>query len=348
MLTLATVIMRLSDKSNNNPIPYRDSKLTRLLRPALEGDSKVVIICNVSPSLESYDETLSTLKFAQRAKKIKQKIKKNTVIDSKALIMRYEAEIEKLLAKLREMESKFTEEIENHSLKDEIWKMSEKLMIVQDEKEILDAKLETTFKEKVQLQSELERLRSMILVSENISKSEILEDAFIDCNPRNQDRRRLRVSIMREGPLTLEEKFAAVSLLESPAVKRKSIQEADLKSPDVDYRRRETNLLDGVEHMHDFLNQDQPLNRLSMMISSEDPLLKKIQTPVKLQEEGKLNGPSRADLLLVIEEQDKLNSNLQQQLEDKDQQISILKDELELCRNNLSRMQKQLKDSKKP
>ena len=55
LLTLGTVIMRLSDKKNNIPIPYRDSKLTRLLRSALEGKSKVMIICNISPAKEALE-----------------------------------------------------------------------------------------------------------------------------------------------------------------------------------------------------------------------------------------------------------------------------------------------------
>ena len=52
-------------------IPYRDSKLTRLLQNALGGSSKTIMICALSPSNDNYEETLSTLRYAERAKKIK-------------------------------------------------------------------------------------------------------------------------------------------------------------------------------------------------------------------------------------------------------------------------------------
>ena len=60
-------------------IPYRDSKLTRLLQPALSGNSRVAIICTVSPDLEQATETLSTLKFAKRAKMIETKAERSAV-----------------------------------------------------------------------------------------------------------------------------------------------------------------------------------------------------------------------------------------------------------------------------
>jgi len=51
-------------------IPYRDSKLTRLLQDSLGGNSKTVMIATVSPASPNYEETLSTLKYASRAKYI--------------------------------------------------------------------------------------------------------------------------------------------------------------------------------------------------------------------------------------------------------------------------------------
>ncbi|PKA54315.1 Kinesin-like protein KIN12A [Apostasia shenzhenica] len=70
--TLGHVIMILADVANGRQkhVPYRDSKLTFLLQDSLGGNSKTVIIANVSPSICSANETLSTLKFAQRAKLI--------------------------------------------------------------------------------------------------------------------------------------------------------------------------------------------------------------------------------------------------------------------------------------
>ncbi|MCL7043707.1 hypothetical protein MKW94_003814 [Papaver nudicaule] len=70
--TLGHVIMVLVDvaQGKQRHIPYRDSRLTFLLQDSLGGNSKTMIIANVSPSICSAAETLSTLKFAQRAKLI--------------------------------------------------------------------------------------------------------------------------------------------------------------------------------------------------------------------------------------------------------------------------------------
>lgn len=52
-------------------IPYRDSSLTRILKNALGGNSKTLMICAISPASDNYDENLSTLRYADQAKKIK-------------------------------------------------------------------------------------------------------------------------------------------------------------------------------------------------------------------------------------------------------------------------------------
>ncbi len=54
-------------------IPYRESKLTRILSLALGGNSLTTIICTVSPALMNFYQTLSTLRFATRAKTVKNK-----------------------------------------------------------------------------------------------------------------------------------------------------------------------------------------------------------------------------------------------------------------------------------
>lgn len=65
--------------SASGHIPYRDSKLTRLLQPALSGNSRVAVICTISPDPEQATETLSTLKFAKRAKMVVTKAERGIV-----------------------------------------------------------------------------------------------------------------------------------------------------------------------------------------------------------------------------------------------------------------------------
>lgn len=69
---MGNVISALVDGKSQH-IPYRDSKLTRLLQDSLGGNTKTVMIANCSPADYNFDETLSTLRYAARAKFIKNK-----------------------------------------------------------------------------------------------------------------------------------------------------------------------------------------------------------------------------------------------------------------------------------
>lgn len=69
---LGNVISALVDGKSQH-IPYRDSKLTRLLQDSLGGNTKTIMIANCSPADYNFDETLSTLRYASRAKFIKNK-----------------------------------------------------------------------------------------------------------------------------------------------------------------------------------------------------------------------------------------------------------------------------------
>lgn len=77
LLVLGNVINTLADKAMGKKKdvlpPYRDSALTRILQNALGGNSKTVMICALSPAFINYEETLSTLRYADRAKKIQNK-----------------------------------------------------------------------------------------------------------------------------------------------------------------------------------------------------------------------------------------------------------------------------------
>lgn len=77
LLALGNCINALCDPRSRNHIPYRDSKLTRLLKFSLGGNCKTVMIVCISPLSQHYDETLNTLKYANRAKEIKTKLIRN-------------------------------------------------------------------------------------------------------------------------------------------------------------------------------------------------------------------------------------------------------------------------------
>lgn len=88
LLALGNVISALGDKSKKAlHIPYRDSKLTRLLQDSLGGNSQTVMIACVSPSDRDFMETLNTLKYANRARNIKNKISINQDKSSKTIAL---------------------------------------------------------------------------------------------------------------------------------------------------------------------------------------------------------------------------------------------------------------------
>jgi kinesin family protein 3/17 len=71
LTALGDVLAALSSKNYNGPIPYRNSKLTRLLQDSLGGNSKTFFIVNIDPATHNYQETMMSLMYGQRAKKIK-------------------------------------------------------------------------------------------------------------------------------------------------------------------------------------------------------------------------------------------------------------------------------------
>lgn len=72
-----------SKSKQNNHIPYRDSKLTRLLKDSLGGNSRTIMIANISPCGCHFEDTLNTLKYASRTKDLKTKIIRNSITVNK-------------------------------------------------------------------------------------------------------------------------------------------------------------------------------------------------------------------------------------------------------------------------
>ncbi|KAK8851380.1 P-loop containing nucleoside triphosphate hydrolase protein [Apiospora arundinis] len=98
LLTLGRVINALTDR--NSHIPYRESKLTRLLQDSLGGRTKTCIIATISPAKSNLEETISTLDYAFRAKNIRNKPQVNQMINKKTLLKEFAYEIERLKSEL--------------------------------------------------------------------------------------------------------------------------------------------------------------------------------------------------------------------------------------------------------
>ncbi|KAA8531957.1 hypothetical protein F0562_006901 [Nyssa sinensis] len=106
LLTLGTVIRKLS-KGRNGHIPFRDSKLTRILQSSLGGNGRTAIICTMSPARSHVEQSRNTLLFASCAKEVTTNAQVNVVMSDKALVKHLQRELARLEAELRSPGSAF-------------------------------------------------------------------------------------------------------------------------------------------------------------------------------------------------------------------------------------------------
>ncbi|XWS66479.1 hypothetical protein CRYUN_Cryun05aG0203100 [Craigia yunnanensis] len=168
LLTLGTVISKLTDGRATH-IPYRDSKLTRLLQSSLSGHGRVSLICTVTPSSSNTEETHNTLKFARRAKHIEIQAAQNKIIDEKSLIKKYQNEIRSLKEELEQLKRGIITIPQLKDIgEDDIVLLKQKL---DDGQVKLQSRLEQEDEAKAALLSRIQRLTKLILVSTKASQS---------------------------------------------------------------------------------------------------------------------------------------------------------------------------------
>ncbi|WOL06441.1 kinesin-like protein KIN-7I isoform X3 [Canna indica] len=172
LMTLGTVIKKLSEgaEGQGGHVPYRDSKLTRILQPALGGNANTAIICNITLAQVHSDETKSSLQFASRALRVTNCACVNEILTDAALLKRQRKEIEELRAKLMSSHSDHWEE--------EILNLRNTLLQSELEKERIALELEEEKKAKAQREKRLleqakkiANLSSLVLCSERDDKN---------------------------------------------------------------------------------------------------------------------------------------------------------------------------------
>lgn len=164
---LGNVIFALTDPKRKSHIPYRDSKLTRLIEDSLGGNCKTFMIATISPAQEAFSETLSTLQFARRAKTIRNKPKINEDKDQRSLLKQYEEELKKLKLQL--------EQKGNMILNDEIvMNLQQEKIQAEKDKDLALKLLEQTSKkyieersEKKMLEQKMKTMMSQVLIGGN-------------------------------------------------------------------------------------------------------------------------------------------------------------------------------------
>ncbi|KAK7203120.1 P-loop containing nucleoside triphosphate hydrolase protein [Myxozyma melibiosi] len=178
LLTLGRVINALVDRSSH--IPYRESKLTRLLQDSLGGRTKTCIIATVSPAKMNMEETISTLDYASRAKSIRNKPQLNQVMSKKTLIKEYILEIERLKADLVACRQKNGVYITQESYQD-ITEESESRRILNEEQkrkiEVMETQLKTAREQlELTMKASLETKKELEMVSVELMDTQVSLD----------------------------------------------------------------------------------------------------------------------------------------------------------------------------
>ncbi|CAH8354682.1 unnamed protein product [Eruca vesicaria subsp. sativa] len=173
LMTLGTVIKKLSEGVENQGghVPYRDSKLTRILQPALGGNANTAIICNITLAPIHADETKSSLQFASRALRVTNCAHVNEILTDAALLKRQKKEIEELRSKLKASHSDHSDEeilnLRNTLLKSELER--ERIALELEEEKKAQAQREKVLQEQAK---KIENLSTMVLLSNRDEKRE--------------------------------------------------------------------------------------------------------------------------------------------------------------------------------
>ncbi|OWZ24016.1 Kinesin [Phytophthora megakarya] len=235
---LGNVISALTDARGRQHIPYRDSKLTRILEDSLGGNCKTTMMAMVSPALEAMTESLSTLKFANRAKHIKNEARVNEDLDQKSLLRKYERELKRLRAELEERSRNVVDkrrllELDEQRRRAEEDKMAAIRALEERSREFMREK-----EEKKRLEQRISALTSQMLMSNQrrltptvgLSEGEALnvEDPLIrDAIKEHQDRIRqeyeCRLADLEKERETIEEEKAQVDRYKQLLLKQRDI-----------------------------------------------------------------------------------------------------------------------------
>ncbi|MED6209514.1 Kinesin-like protein nack1 [Stylosanthes scabra] len=148
LMTLTTVIRKLSVGKRSGHIPYRDSKLTRILQHSLGGNARTAIICTLSPALSHVEQSRNTLYFATRAKEVTNNAQVNMVVSDKQLVKHLQKEVARLEAELRTPDP----------AKEKDWKIQQ-----------MEMEIEELRRQRDQAQSQVEELRKKLQDDQQVS-----------------------------------------------------------------------------------------------------------------------------------------------------------------------------------
>ncbi|ORZ31702.1 P-loop containing nucleoside triphosphate hydrolase protein [Catenaria anguillulae PL171] len=280
---LGNVIKALVDGKSSH-VPYRDSKLTRLLQDSLGGNAKTMMIATLSPASYNYDETISTLRYAARAKNIKNKPKVNE--DPKdAMLRMFQEEIQRLKAQLenegggaiaagpRKKGGLSLEEMKlmEQRIEEEKRAILESKDMIESEKQALlkalasrQDEIDAERRMREDLVNKLEQMESKLLVGgvnlldKEVQQREELARQAAEVEARKQQQLDLQRQMQQEEEAALQMEEEYNSLQEEAAAKTAKIKKlwtilmnhkTELKDLTAEYQREREDLLDTIRDL---------------------------------------------------------------------------------------------------
>ncbi|KAL4488914.1 hypothetical protein ABPG72_005701 [Tetrahymena utriculariae] len=220
LTTLGNVISSLIDPKATH-VPYRDSKLTRLLQDSLGGNTKTVMVANVGPADFNFDETISTLRYAHRAKSIQNHAKINE--DPKdAMIRQFQEEI----AKLKQQLASSVDKDGNIVMEAEVIQVEKVITINDDEKvKLLQQKLEQEKSEvEKKYQSEVKKIEEDKKLQEK-EKQQLLQQ-LMDKEEREQKQREQQEKLLKKLQKMQEKVIQGDEIMQKALEKERELNKA--------------------------------------------------------------------------------------------------------------------------
>ncbi|ANB11921.1 Kip1p [Sugiyamaella lignohabitans] len=258
LLTLGRVINALVDRSPH--IPYRESKLTRILQDSLGGRTKTCIIATISPAKVSLDETLSTLDYASRAKNIKNKPQPNQTMSKQTHLMEYVMEIERL-----------KQDLQSSRQKNGVYLSAESHQTLVDESESRRIQVE---EQKMRLDVVEHQLRAAK------ERSDTFDQQVADMQNQIDEKSRAYDQLQNQFRLAQEELAASKLKLEQETIVRQAHQDTENKLHIIgnDLVNKLSSTVNDLDHLHSKLTSAVELSQSNelVIVSAKDRVSKAI------------------------------------------------------------------------
>ncbi|KAF3899049.1 Centromeric protein E [Trichophyton interdigitale] len=359
LLTLGTVIARLSvEKEGKNGdkegkhLPYRDSKLTRLLQPALSGNSLVSILCTIqvgsggtAASSQSHtNETMNTLKFAARAKnnivshakRAEESLGSGTGdAGSRVLLERYRMEIQSLRRQLENQAKAETPTTTSETESKEEERAREKEAALRHEEQMLEMQLARTA-----LKERIEHLNRLILCSKSTGVNASLARFSSQTSPGSVDIRSLRSSVSHStlGAGTALNRSTSLASMKSSASAGHATASIPFAHPPDDDDEMIGEFADGMASLQvqvnalqaDLADKNRYISTLERRLlqarrSSHSRVSMGLNHHHHLKSCSTTSSNNDSDLASLLREKDMEIADLRLQLDDKDRMVAALR-----------------------